>query len=103
MKRVAVGPRPGWEERLKAVGFDDYVRPDGTFYWIEDACFELSAAQADVLRTAARTCEALVRDAVARAVVDRGKLARFGLNERLARLAQISWRRGDPSLIGRRK
>ncbi len=101
MKRVAVAARPGWEERLKAVGFDDYVRPDGSFYWIEDACFELSAAEADVLRKAAQTCEALIAQAVARVVDDVEKLARLGLNDRLARLARISWRRGDPSLFGR--
>lgn len=101
MKRVAVAPRPGWEEQLKAVGFDDYVRPDGSFYWIEDACFELNAAEADVLCAAARACEALVRETVARVVNDDAKLAQFGLNRRLARLARISWERSDPSLYGR--
>jgi glutathionylspermidine synthase len=101
MKRVAIAPQPGWQEHLKAVGFDDYVRPDGSFYWIEDACFELSADEADALRNAARTCETLVRAAVSRAISDPAHLARLGLSNALARLAQISWQRGDPSLLGR--
>jgi glutathionylspermidine synthase len=98
VKRIAVAPRPDWVARLKALYFDDCIRPDGTPYWIEDACFELSEEEARVLSTAARTCEALIVKAVARAMTDRTALARLGLSEGLAELARVSWRRGDPSL-----
>lgn len=101
MKRTAVTPRADWVARLKALYFDDCVRPDGTPYWIEDACFELSADEAETLRVAGRTCEALIRKAIARAMDDRGKRAQLGLTDRLAELAEVSWRRRDPSLFGR--
>lgn len=93
--------RPDWVARLKALYFEDCIRPDGTAYWIEDACFELSDAEIQVLLAAGRTCEALVRQAIGRAMEDRDRLGRLGLNARLAELAQRSWRGRDPSLFGR--
>lgn len=101
MRRASATPRSDWVARLKALEFDDCVRPDGSPYWIEDACFELTAAEAATLRDAGQTCERLVRKAIAAAVETPGKLRQLGLNQPLAELARVSWYRRDPSLFGR--
>lgn len=101
MRRVPLTPRTNWQERLEALEFAGWRRTDGTAYWIENACFELSALEVEMLHDAAVACEGMVRDAVARCITDRIRLAHLGLNDRLATLAQLSWRRGDPSVYGR--
>jgi len=101
MRRIAVPPRPNWVGRLEAIEFAGWRRKDGSAYWVEDACFELSADEVETLHEAAVVCETLVAAAVARAMEDPAGLAQLGLSDRLAALAQVSWRRGDPSLYGR--
>ncbi len=101
MKRLAVPPRANWQAEMEAIEFFGWRRDDGSAYWVEDACFELSEDEVEVLHEAATVCERLVNEAVARAIGDRAHLARLGLDNRLATLAQVSWRRGDPTLYGR--
>lgn len=86
---------------MAEIGFDGWLREDGSPYWTEDACFELSDAEVEVLETAAAEAERMVTAAVSAAIADPAALQRLGLPEALVPVAQESWLRGDPSLYGR--
>jgi glutathionylspermidine synthase len=101
MKRKRIDPRPNWVRRLEEIEFFSWKHQDGSPYWVEDAYYELSMAEIEILHEAAVTCEALVTAEIELAIQDSSRLARLGLNEQLATLAQLSWRRGDPSFYGR--
>lgn len=101
MKRVRVDPRPNWVHRLEEIEFFGWKHLDGSPYWIEDACYELSATEVETLHEAATFCEALVNTEIGYAIQDSARLEQLGLNAQLISLAQMSWRRGDPSFYGR--
>lgn len=101
MKRDPITPRPDMAARHQALEYVGASRADGSPYWVEDACFTLTEGEIETLYGAAKACEGLVRNALIDAFASPESLAELGLNARLQTLAQISWRRGDPSVYGR--
>jgi glutathionylspermidine synthase len=101
MRRRALTPRPDWQASLEALEFFGWKREDGSAYWVEDACYEFSEEEIETLHEAAVACEGLIKDTLPSLMQDRQKLHKFGLNDTLVDLAQLSWRRGDPALYGR--
>jgi len=100
---VDTTPREGWERLVERQGLVyHHWRDEGLLrqYWVEDACYELDAA--DVARLHAATGE-LHRMClqVAQHVVDESRWSDVGIDADLAPHVAESWRRGDPTLYGR--
>ncbi len=101
MKRLAVAPRPLWQDQAQELGFQGWRHADGAPYWVEDACFVLSEDEVETLHAAAEACEGLVRETLVGVMQDDAALAQMGLSEALAQAAARTWMRGDPTLYGR--
>ncbi len=99
MQRHRCPPRPGWRERVEAVGLTYHSHEAGP-YWDESAAYEFTAAEIAVLETAARDLHRLCLDA-AEAVVERGWWDRLGLPPAAIPAIRRSWERDDFSLYGR--
>lgn len=98
MRRLRVDGRPGWRQRQEELGFT--FHSIGGRYWVEDAAYELSAAEVDVLEDASNALEQLCLAAVEH-VVERGQFDRLNIDARAAVLATESWRRRRRNVIGR--
>ena len=99
MNRIAVFPRGDWRERAAALGFNFHTI-DGEPYWTENAAYEFTAAEVDVIEAATDELETMCLDAVER-VVREGLYEPFGLDRRAANLIETSWKRRDKNLYGR--
>ena len=99
MKRETLDPRPDWRRRVEALGFHFHTI-EGAPYWVEDGCFRFEAAEVDRIEDAGNELHALCLQAVAE-ICTRGDFWRVGLGDAAASLAEASWRRGDPGLLGR--
>lgn len=76
MKRVVHAPRPQWQDRVEAVGFQFHTIPgQGGTYWDEAGHWEFTAAEVDVLEAATERLYAMCLEAAACVVAER----RFGL------------------------
>lgn len=99
MIRIAIEPRPNWQERLESAGCF-YHSIDGEPYWREDAAHELSAAEIDAIEDATAElhgmCLDLVRDAV-----ERQDFSGYGFPDEVKAVVTDSWDRGDKALFGR--
>lgn len=99
MKRHACEPRPGWRETVESTGLTFHTHEHGP-YWDETACYELTAAEVDVLEQAARRLHYLCIDA-AEVVIARNWWARLGIAPEAVPAIKASWDRDDFSLYGR--
>jgi glutathionylspermidine synthase len=99
VNRIAVFPRGDWRERAAALGFNFHTI-DGEPYWTENAAYEFTAAEVDVIEAATDELETMCLDAVER-VVREGLYEPFGLDRRAANLIETSWKRRDKNLYGR--
>ena len=59
MERVFVAPRPGYREKIEALGFDFHGD-----YWREEACYRLSSNEVEMLETATAEAYRMYCDAV---------------------------------------
>ncbi len=110
MERRRASPRRDWQKRLEAIGLDYHSAgqpPEtgvhGGLWWHEEAYWALTTAEVDLLDDATAELHARCLDAVDH-VVNRAEnlLAEaFHLPPWFADYVQRSWRRGDPSLMGR--
>ncbi|HZP68257.1 MAG TPA: glutathionylspermidine synthase family protein [Rudaea sp.] len=99
MRRETRTPREGWQQRVESLGFDFHTI-DGEPYWREDACYRFTADEVDTLEEATSELHSMCLDAVDRIVRD-GRCEELGLDDAAARLAERSWRAGEPALYGR--
>ena len=108
MRRVRLPARPDWMEKAEAVGFTYHTEglppelrnPNGS-WWFEDAAWEFTADEIDVLEEAAEELHRLCLSAVSRVVHDEELMARFAIPEPFRPWIRRSWERDDPYLIGR--
>ncbi len=98
MKRIAVTPRPNWQEEMMRIGFD-YHSIDGN-YWQEDACYLFNEDEVDVLEAATEELHQMYLQAAA-SVIKSGDYARLGLSDIAATLIERSFSRQQLSLYGR--
>ena len=99
MRRETITPRPGWQSKVEALGFDFYTL-DGKAYWTEQACYAFTSDQIDELEAATEELHALclkaVEHVVANKLWDRMKIpASWG-----DYITEV-WRRSDPTIAGR--
>jgi glutathionylspermidine synthase len=100
MQRVSNVPRENFAAKAKELGFEFHTI-DGEPYWTEDAHYEFTAAEIDVLDDATAAIEALCLEAVARLVDDGEQYARFGLSDFAAALVEASWKNAHRHISGR--
>jgi len=110
MQRFETPPRPGWQAKLEEVGLtyhSDGQEPqpgtDGGLWWHEGSHWRLTSEEVDLLDDATVELHARCLDAVD-FLVNRepAQLQElFGLPEWMANYLRRSWRRGDPTLMGR--
>jgi glutathionylspermidine synthase len=98
MRRVALVPRSGWVERVERLGFSFHTGEAP--YWDESACYELTAAEVDVLEATTAELHRLCMEAVDR-VVREDRFREMRIPELYAGLIRRSWNRRDPALLGR--
>ena len=99
MKRAAIKPRWFWRTKLTRAGaasWNDLCRGS----WNESACYELSAAEIETLRNAARLLHGMYSTALD-AVAQNGWWARLGLSALMGEQVATSWARRDKALMGR--
>lgn len=98
MRRVRVDERPGWRRRQEELGFT--FHSVGGRYWVEDAAYELTAAEVDLLEDATNELERICLLAVERVIADK-LFGRLGIDASAGALAEQSWRRRERNIIGR--
>jgi glutathionylspermidine synthase len=107
--RRTIAPRINWQGTVESQGFPFHtagLRPSGDIqsgtYWAEDAYYEFTSAQVDVLEAATEDLHLRCLDAVEYVCTKRPELlARLGIPEAFHGYVQRSWKRGDPSVYGR--
>lgn len=99
MQRETLTPRPGWEQKVEALGFDFHTT-NGEPYWWEAACYAFSAAEIDVIEEATETLHGLCLEAVEK-LVTAGDLGRLDIPKDYWPWIAESWRRSDPDVYGR--
>ncbi|RDI60888.1 glutathionylspermidine synthase [Microvirga subterranea] len=101
MRRIAVPPRPDWEQTAKAYGFH-FTHMYGQVYWDETACFaftldEIERNLEDPSRELHAMCLALADEASR----DEHLLDLLGVPEAYRDYVAQSWRQKDPTIFGR--
>lgn len=99
MKRHCCQPRADWVKKVENVGLTYHSHEVGP-YWDESVCYELTAAQVDVLEAAANALHFLCIDA-AEAVIKNDWWKRLRIPEAAVPGILHSWDRDDFSLYGR--
>ena len=99
MKRVPVPSRPDWQRRVEQVGLV-YHTVDGEPYWDESMCYEFTAAEVDVLEASTEELQRLCLEA-GQFVLDRNRLADFGIPAWAAHAIRDAWETEPPSIYGR--
>ncbi|MFC0820126.1 glutathionylspermidine synthase family protein [Moraxella marmotae] len=98
MRRIAVTPRPNWQDEMARIGFD-YHSIDGN-YWQEDACYVFDERQIDIIEDATNELHQMYLQAVAH-VIKTGDYAPLGIGDTAAGLIESSFRSQAVSLYGR--
>lgn len=98
MRRIAVTPRPDWQDEMARIGFN-YHSIDGN-YWQEDACYVFTEGQIDLIEDATNALHQMCVQAVAH-VVKTGDYERLGIDDAIAKQIEDSFRTQAPSLYGR--
>lgn len=99
MERIALTPRPGWQEKVEALGLH-YHTIDNAPYWDESAAYRFSAAQIDTLEAASQELYDMALQA-AQHVIDRRLFSRLQIPVAFEELIVRSWEADAPSLYGR--
>ncbi|WP_289294931.1 glutathionylspermidine synthase family protein [uncultured Reyranella sp.] len=99
MRRETVTPRPGWQSKVEALGFDFYTL-DGKAYWTEQACYAFTADQIDELEAATEQLHALCLQAVEHVVANR-LWEWMKIPPSWGDYITEVWRRSDPTISGR--
>lgn len=101
MRRVPVGQRHNWVERLRALDFD-LAYMYGKLYWDERNAYEFSLAQIeDHLEDPTQELYGMCLEAVVRIVDDDALMARMGIPSTAFDDIRRSWNSQDKALYGR--
>ena len=99
MKRIAIAPRPNWQERLESTGLT-FHSIGGQPYWNETACYEFTEREVDELERATNDLHEMCT-AVAERVIERGEFDRLKIPAGYVDFIVDSWNNDERSLYGR--
>ena len=97
MERLTIPPRPGYAQKLEAIGLSFHAWDD---YWQEGACYRFSAAEIDLLEEAADDLHQRCLEALAH-VIAKGRLGELGIPPAFWPAITLSRLENDFSLYGR--
>lgn len=98
MERVFLAPRPGYREKIEALGFDFHGD-----YWREEACYRLSSNEVEMLETATAEAYRMYCDAVEYILNDQPEFMEriLQLLPEICERIRRSWDEDELSLYGR--
>lgn len=98
MERFFVAPRPGYREKIEALGFDFHGD-----YWREEACYRLSSNEVEMLETATAEAYRMYCDAVEYILNDQSEFMEriLQLPPEICERIRRSWDEDELSLYGR--
>jgi glutathionylspermidine synthase len=99
MQRIKTIPRPDWEAKAEALGFDFHTI-GGDTYWDESAYYTFSAAEIDQIESATNELWEMCLKAVDY-VIDKNLFYRFHIPEWFVPHLIRSWEEDDPAIYGR--
>ena len=99
MKRIALSPRPDWQQRLESTGLT-FHSIGGEPYWDESVCYQFTAAEVDVLERATNELHRICIEAV-QWVIDQNQFERLKISRQYTDLIVDSWNNDERSLYGR--
>ena len=100
MQRVASQPRPDWQSRVESVGLPHHTTGQGTPYWDESRCYELSMDEVETVESATAELHRLCVQAAGH-VIQKGRWAELAIPHTVVPLIEASWAAAEPTLYGR--
>lgn len=98
MKRIAIRPRPQWQQKVEDIGFGFHT---GSLpYWTENAYYEFEPYEIDLLEDATQELWDLCLEAVQR-VIDQQLYDRFRIPAAFRPYIERTWNKDAPMVYGR--
>src|SRR5262249_54196978 len=99
MERIAISPRPDWQQKVESVGMH-YHTIDDQPYWDESAYYRFSAAEVDELEKATYALDKMCLEAVGH-VIENRKFETFSIPEAFHDFVIDSWETEERTIYGR--
>ncbi|MBM3994420.1 MAG: glutathionylspermidine synthase family protein [Planctomycetes bacterium] len=100
MRRLALPPRPNWQQKVEQVGLTFHTTDDGKSYWDESACYEFTSGEVEQIESATLALNDLCLQAVDHVV--RSNLFReFGIPADFHGYLKRSWDEDEITILGR--
>jgi glutathionylspermidine synthase len=96
MRRIAVDPRPDWQQIVEKSGLIWHTA-NGNPYWNESACYRFTAAEVDMLEAATAELYRLCI-AAGQHVIDNDLFFRFGIPDYIVPYIRRAWDEEPPAL-----
>lgn len=101
MKRIINIPRHDWREKVESLGFSFHTDLlDNEKYWHEEASYEFTEKEVDVLWDAAEELHEMCLKAVDH-IVTNNLFNKMQIPQEFHELIKASWNRQDPTIYGR--
>ena len=101
MNRIALNPRPDWQQKVETAGLAFHSPAAMTEpYWNESAAYEFTAAEVDTLEAAANTMQTMCL-AAAQHIIDQKLYDQLGIPEAAVPVIDLAWNQEPPALYGR--
>ena len=97
MKRIAIRPRPDWEEEVERLGLVWHTA-QGEPYWNEAAYYSFTAEEIDRIEAATAELQRLCLEA-GQLILDRDLFSRFGIPAWVAPYIRRAWEEEPPALF----
>ena len=100
MKRINIEPRKDYVKKIEELGFNFHTDPDGHKYWKENACYEFTEKEVELIEKAGNEGYKMFCDAF-QYVYDMDLWGLFGIPEKLIPYIKKSWDEDQLSIYGR--
>jgi glutathionylspermidine synthase len=99
MERVAIDPRPDWQQRVESVGMHFHTIDDKP-YWDESVYYRFTLAEVDELERATYELDKMCLEAVGH-VIDNRQFEHFNIPEKFHDFVADSWETDERTIYGR--
>jgi glutathionylspermidine synthase len=100
MKRVAITPREGWQQKVESVGLAFHTLDNGDPYWDESAAYQFTAAEIDTLEAAGNELQTMCL-AAAQHIIDNKRYAELEIPWAAIPAIEWAWQNEPPAIYGR--